>query len=348
MAITNITLHSGSPLLGSPVYFRLTVVARSGVTFQRAKLKATVKTFLPGDEYYDDEQAFEFSEPITSDGYIYIDVSSALRAMSDAYEYTPHTEAGTQSYPYFLLNASAWDEYMENGVFKTTESSALSPVTPFYFFLGAFTDFERVQSSDARGVTTLTRKPANGEVVPADAPLYIYPLSFTYTADDWFSGTSHAAPTTTAVVVPGLLNNIPGRTVWQANIPDEYVAFQFVNGYGVIESAYAFTLPDESVTKTVKEYTISTPMRFNKINRNIVRKSGSRHVFKMSSGPVTEEWQQWWLEEFLNTEQCWMYHKGSWLPVSIVPDEETSAISRSKEDLPEVQFTVKLNIEGHK
>jgi hypothetical protein len=66
----------------------------------------------------------------------------------------------------------------------------------------------------------------------------------------------------------------------------------------------------------------------------------------MSSGPVTEEWQRWWQEEFLNTPQAWMYINNMWLPVSIVPEEETAGINRAKDDLPEVLFTAKLNIDG--
>ena len=342
--IIAVDLHSGSPLLGSPVYFRVQAESRSGVAFQRAKIKSTVKMFLPGASEASDEQDYESSKPIIQDGDIYIDVSSALRSVADTYEYECRNAAGSLSYPILTLNIRVWDEYMEDGVYYSTEDDAIVVPTTFHFLLGAFTDLERIQSGLSRSVTTLTRKP-DGEVIPLSSPLYIYPAAFSYSDSDWFAGVAPSNPQSIAVVPTNALV-VPGRSVFPADVDDEYTTFQFVNGYGVLETICAVTFPDDKVTKDIKEYTISTPMQFNKINRNVARKTASRHSFAMSSGPVTEEWQAWWQEEFLNTQQCWVWMRGQWLPCSIIPATDTAGINHAAADLPEVKFTVKLNIEG--
>ena len=66
----------------------------------------------------------------------------------------------------------------------------------------------------------------------------------------------------------------------------------------------------------------------------------------MSSGNVTEEWQHWWQEEFLNARQAWMLIGTNWIPCSIIPEDETDGIDLTEDKMPEVLFTAKLNIEG--
>lgn len=348
----SISLQSGSPLIGSPVFF--TVLADNlsqvpNLTFHRVILEVEVNSIGSGQS----GEKYPLSAPVNAEGgsnYIQIDISSALRAKADDYEYTPHSTAGESiPYPIYTAKVKAWDEYMSNGIQYQSQEYSLD--TTFYFLLGAFTDRERLATNGSRGVSTLTRKPATGELVAPGAGIYVYPPAYTYSVDDFFTGTQPSAPTTTALnknsLTPGAAQTIAGRSVWVANDEDcEFVQFQFINGYGVLESAFAVTYPEASVVKGVKEYTVMVPMAFNKVNRNVSRKSASRHVFKMSSGPVTEEWQAWWQEEFLNTPQAWMYYKQAWVPVSIIPEETTNGIDRSGDNLPTVEFEVKLNIEG--
>lgn len=351
--ITSINIHSGSALLGSPVFFRLAVGRRSNVSFQRAKVMATVRMILSDESDIDEsdagdmQQDFNFSKPIIKDGTIDIDVSSALRAMADNYAYTPHTAAGSLiQYPIFALNVCAWDEYMKNGVYKSTYNQRKVNQTTFYLFQGAWTDMERLQSGLSRDVVTLSRKPADGEVVPATSPLYIHVSPFNYSADDFFLGVIPDNIPKTLALRGANAPSTTSRKVYVSDIDDNYYTFQFVNGFGVLETINAVCLPSETVTKNVKEYAVTVPMQFNKINRSVARKTASRHQFKMSSGPVNEEWQKWWQEEFLNTKSAWMYYNDMWVPVDIIPSSETAGIDLSKDELPEVQFTVKLNIEG--
>ena len=349
----NIVLTSGSPLIGCPVLFRITAENLSAyqqagtLTFHRVKLKATISAGNVGIA----ASEHELSKPVPAEGAnvtVDIDISSALRAVADVYEHTPHTTTGSKSYPVFSAHVEAWDEYMING--HTTSTTHIHIQGNYSFLLGSFTDIERITSGVTRGVTTLTRKPSTGEVIPATGNLFISPSAFTYSATDWAALTPPNTPATVAVspstLTANAMNTIAGRSVYVSSRKDPWVELQFVNGYGVLESVYAQTLPEESVKKKVSEYSVTVPQAFNKINRNIVRKRASRHVFHMSSGPVTEAWQHWWQEEFLNTPSAWIYYNQLWIPVSIVPDEDTAGLKHHEDKLPTVEFDVKLNIEG--
>lgn len=344
----NITLVSGSPLVGNPIFFRVTAANLSNVeslTFHRVKMSVAIEVPSIGLS-----KTYLLSEPVASEGEnvtVDLDISSALRAIADSYEYEPHKVAGNKSYPIIAAHVEAWDEYMSDGQIRITPHIEIQGY--YNFLLGGFTDFERLTSGVTKGVAALTRKPLTGEVVPADGKVYVYVPSYTYSDDDWSSQGTPPTPITTAIITSALshgVNTLAGRDVYIVPNDLVYVPFQFVNGFGVIESIYALCYPEESVTKTVKEYDVTIPAAFNKVDRNVVRKPSSRHQLKMSSGPVTLEWQKWWQEEFLNTPHAWMYYKNTWVPVSIVPDDDTFGIDMANADIPEVQFTVKMNFEG--
>lgn len=348
----SISLHSGSPLMGSPVIFRVVANDLSLISHLAAhKVYLSVEIDMVSSDRA--KETYEFSVPIAQEGEsvsVDMDISSALRAYADDYEYTPLVSVGTSiTYPIFRAKLQAWDTYMRDGI---SQQSGLVVLQQYYYFLlGQFTDSERQRSGLLRGVNTLTRKPASGELVAPYTSLYVSPLYYAYSSESFFNGIQPAAPETEAFGTEELdanaLNTIEGRSVWVSDSDeDPFVQFQFVNGYGVLESAFAMCLPEVSVEKEVQEYSVTVPMAFNKVDRAVTLKRASRHVFKMSSGPVTEEWQAWWQEEFLNTKQAWMYYKQGWIPVSIVPDDTTKGIDYTKNDLASVEFEVKLNIEG--
>lgn len=342
---TKIALSSGSPLMGSPVVFQVlaeNLSGQSNMAFHRVILE--VKVGVVGESTM---EAYKLSIPVkaeSSSNYLLFDISEALQAKDDDYEYTPHTGAGTITYPVYKVQLKAWDEYMKDGQFRTTTAYTLG--TNYYFLQGAFTNMERMASTVLRGVNTLTRKPLTGEVILDDG-LYVYPTpNYAYTDSNFFEGNQPNAPTSIAVSIANLSGTIGGRSIYKDANAENCYAFQFVNGYGVVESAFAYCLPDKEIPKKVSEYDVTGPTAFNQIGRHVTRKTASRHRLKMSSGPVTMEWQEWWQEEFLNTMHAWMLYKGTWVPVSIVPDDTTKGIDLADDDLPSVEFTVKMDFDG--
>jgi hypothetical protein len=67
----------------------------------------------------------------------------------------------------------------------------------------------------------------------------------------------------------------------------------------------------------------------------------------MSSGEQTREWAEWWTMEFLTARQWWMLYKGAYVPVIVEPaKKQTSIYDRTKQEMPSVEFTVTLALEG--
>lgn len=341
----NIVISSGSPLVGSPIFVTVTPETKSNVAFHRIIVRVTTSAASAGIASREDE----VSAPVITEGVgIPVDISSAIRATSEEFVYSVHTSAGNLTYPVFAVHVETWDEWMVNGVVNTNSHLHLgSSSTYYHFILGAFTDFERINSGLTKAVTTLTRKPSVGEVIPSTGGLYVYPAAFNYSLSTTAPSSS---PTTTAVniasLAPNALNTIGGRSVYIDGNTDNFYAFQFVNGYGVIESSFAYCLSEKEVVKIVTEYDVTAPMAFNKIDRHVTRKTSSRHQLKMSSGFVTPEWQEWWQEEFLNADKVWMLYKETWVPVSIVPEETTNGLNLASDNIPTVEFTVKMNFDG--
>ena len=67
----------------------------------------------------------------------------------------------------------------------------------------------------------------------------------------------------------------------------------------------------------------------------------------MSSGHQTREWAEWWTLEFLKARQWWMRYQGSFVPVTVEPAKKSTNIyDRAKQQMPSVEFTVTLALEG--
>lgn len=75
--------------------------------------------------------------------------------------------------------------------------------------------------------------------------------------------------------------------------------------------------------------------------------NGGRRSWAMSSGGQTREWADWWVQEFLMSRQWWMRDGNSYVPVIVEPQKKDIGIyDRSKQQMPHVDFTVTMALEG--
>jgi len=125
---SGLNIEGASPLIGSPITYKVRAATISGsVAFHRVKL--TVHAALDGDTAYTD---LTLSSPAESGEWLHFDISSALRAVADRYEYTYTPPA---SYPRVRYTLSACDEYMQNGeVHDNVGSTSID--TPQYCLMG--------------------------------------------------------------------------------------------------------------------------------------------------------------------------------------------------------------------
>ena len=337
---SNLQLISGSPLIGSPIVYQVTAGSPVGdVTFQRVKLYVSAGLSTDGVM-----RRYPLSQPAQKGETVRIDISSALQAVADKYEYT--AEPPTY-YPYILFSLEACDEYMQNGQNSGDVGIVTNPGGRA--LMGSFSDLERLRAQQAgRNTTKFSRKP-NGQ-----ASVEIVTVGETYLRAEPMSvgiATIENGPRMGQFTIAG--EGLQTLSVGSESInvyavpdsPDRYW-LRFVNGLGVVESVSVGSLVSEEVNYKVSEYVVARQELFNQVSRGAVVKQNDQERLKLSSGPIDRLWQQWYLHELLPTPQAWIWIDGLWIPCHIVPEETVSGISRADGKLLEVQFTVRLDISG--
>lgn len=339
----SIKLTSGSLLIGSPIM--VTVTSESGLsnaTFHRVKLIVTAALSTDGKS-----QVFELSAPAGSNEDVEFDISTALRSVASGYEHSKVSAATT--YPYISYTLKAYDEWMLNGILTEEYNVQISPSSgSHYALMGAFTDMERALSNGTESVKAFTRKPAQGEVC-AKGEILVYPAAVDTPLK--ITDVISSGPTISLVTLNTDGQQVyGGRTIYVDPNAKNRILFQFVNGYGVVETISAETLEEVGSSGTTEVDIITAPSSFNKPRAEVARRSDRRTVYKCSSGYVNKEWAEWWVTEFLGGDafrrsghsQCWVFLGGNWLPCTVVPDDDITLYDRSKPGLIHVDFEVRI------
>lgn len=368
-----ISLISGSPLIGSPIVYRVVPAAyNQNRTFHRIIVR--VYAALETDEDY---TTFDFSTPVetktvngsTTTQPSPFDISSALQAVADKYEYEA---APPTRYPYIKFRIEAWDEWMIDGTVYPEQGVVQWPSAPVgqqqfyaYAFMGSWTDMERMKASvDGQGVeylntSVMSRKPTSSPEVVFASNEFIYPAEFNRSILD----TDHMSDDATPVFVSGAptdgpksLSYIPlgegaitigGHTLYAINRPtgNGYL-LRFINGMGCMESLHVTSMVKREVPITTDKHTVAKQETLIKFSRSVVRKSNDRETWYLTSGALDDKWASWYVHEFLMSEQLWIKLGTLWVPCHVVPEETTVLEDRTKAQPYEVQFKLEMDING--
>lgn len=343
----SISIDSGSVLIGSPI--EVSVQAESvgsKATFHRVKLIVSAALYTDGQ--YED---FELSAPVTDGETAIFDISDTLRTVAGKFTYSPITIETT--YPYLAYTLKAWDEYMIDGILheKVAERNYGSTM---YALMGAFTDAERYLSNGTKSVTSFSRKPTSGEVCSQNESV-VYPSVINEAIA--ITSVLENGPT---VKIKSLSESsgsvtIGERTVYVDTNATNRVEFQFVNGLGVVESISAESLEALETSGTSEMTTITAPASFKGVNRLSVNKSGRRPKYKMSTGYISQEWAEWWHNEFFDqsdnfrrtlAQSCWIKLDGHWWPCAAILEDDTTIYDCTQNGMVRIDFTVHLAIDG--
>jgi hypothetical protein len=376
-----ISLISGSPLIGSPIVYRVVPAAYGdNRTFHRIIVRVYAK--LETDEDY---TTFDFSTPVetkTANGVTttqpsLFDISSALQAVADKYAYaaTP-----PERYPYIQFRIEAWDEWMIDGTIYPEQDVVQWPSLPVgqqqfygYAFMGAWTDLERMNAVESEGVEYLdtlqmSRKPTSSPEIVFTGCEFIYPDEFLRSILDTDYMSEGADPR----FVSGAPDNGPrsltytpqadgaatigGHNIYAVPLPAERgYQLRFINGLGCMESLCVQSLVKRETNITTAKHAVARQETLKKFSRSVVRKSNDRETWALTSGPLDEQWASWYIHEFLMAEQIWIglnSHTSSlspqtiWLPCHVVPEETTVLEDREKAQPLEVQFRLEMDING--
>lgn len=275
------------------------------------------------------------------------EVSKANRALGTA------TEANTRASRSYSLKV--YSEFISSdGVFTRTESATVNGGS---CVVGGMTEWERslIASNGNKSVTHwngTNKRFGSASTKPTSSPEHVGKDSIT----SWVglaaaNTTSHyyTANATTATDQDGDHAPIVLRD------SQEYVDFLFANRRGAVETCSGLTKEAMEIGVETKQYGRVERPTFKPSRSVMALGSDGRRSWNMSSGYVTREWAEWWATEFLGgkRKRWWMRWQGpgmasaTFVPVIVEPAKKsTSIFDRAKQNMPHVDFTVTLALEG--
>lgn len=296
------------------------------------------------------------------------DISSALRSIWADYDYSWEVREAQRG----LSMAADWlrehrsyslriyTEYLDNyGEFVSTQcvdEDGHTDIPGGQCAIGGFTERERSMIPDKEAADVSYREHENlrfgdASTKPTDTPERVGSLSPTSWVDLHSEGTQ-------CVFYPAsaqMGNDQQGShapLVLRDSVP--YVDFLFLNRRGAIETCSGQTLEAMGINVKVTQYSRTSRPSFSPVRSLMAIGQDGRRSWQMSSGYVTREWAEWWALEFLGgkRKQWWMRYPigeagGTYVPVIVEPaKQDISIYDRSKQNMPHVDFTVTLALEG--
>lgn len=345
---TKVTLTSGSIFNGNPITYCIESGMINGTpSFHRIVVE--VICGMSGGDF----ETIKMSVPLEEEkdyAKVNIDISSALRTLRDSYNYTPDT--GT--YPLVKFRLRVYDEYMINGEFHPHIGTLVVPPdvngTPQYYctLFGAFSDMERMASNDFKRVKYFSRKPTSAPEIVAVGEEYVYTPPFAEACALLDSATL-TPPTSqkTLITTEGsqTINGVPLYALPGTEAANRQV-FRFINSFGVLESVSVPKVYSKKRSVTSSSYAITRQETFSTFSRSFVKKSNNREEWLFQTDPLNEDWQQWYLHEFLMSDYIWAHINGQWVPCTITLEEDETYYDSTGNNPLTVPFTAKLDING--
>lgn len=280
------------------------------------------------------------------------------------------------------LNASVWckEVWVRDGYEVDGESTSANPIT-FGVIPGGFTDFEMISRKDIDIVSSLvgegydtalmTRKPDLGimyrgevAVLPlvsllSDKVVYTEMFIGEKMTDSGFAGEGigvlkyYDLKTDSYKVVlsdSDMSINISGSSTrygyYRYNAKGVYF-LRFINGFGAIENISVRS--KDSLSYEMGEGTTHSLVQDASVrpyDRRYATKSQPVGVYQLSSGYVSKQWAEWYVQELLVSPRVWMQMGDVWVPCVIEAGDDCVIYDRTKPSMPHVDFTIRLAIDG--
>lgn len=296
------------------------------------------------------------------------DISSALKAIWSDYKYTSDVNkadsanqsagasgstSGIRIYRSYSL--VVYMEYLSSdGQFTTISSGEISGGQ---CAVGHMTEWERslvtnIRDADVSHLQNTNPRNGDASTKPTSSPERVGINSITSWVDFEGDGVK-------SVFYPK--GTTPGDDSSSQHAPlvlrdsQPYVDFLFLNRRGAIETCSGMTKEAMGISTDTKQYGRTEGPSFIPTRSLMAIGSDGRRSWQMSSGYVTREWAEWWTMEFLGGKRklWWMLWQGpgqsspKYVPVIVKPAKsDTSIYDRSKQQMPHVDFTVTLALEG--
>lgn len=313
---------------------------------------------------------------------ISFDISSALRAIWSDFDYTEEVASANQAAAatsgndgfkpgtdgiyqggvrrYRAYSLDIYTEYLDSqdGEFVTTYSGR---ITGGQCAIGGLTEWERrmaiIDVGDKRNADVSYREHDNlrngdASTKPTSSPERVGKDSITSWVDVASQGTESVFYPASAASGAGAVDSQLAHAPIVLRDDQRYVDFLFVNRRGAVETCSAQTLEGMEIDVETQQYSRVERPTFNPSRTIMAISKGGRRSWSMSSGHQTRDWAEWWTMEFLRARQWWMRYPvgkatGVFVPVTVEPAKKSIGIyDRSKQEMPSVEFTVTLALEG--
>ena len=339
-----VTLTSGSILAGNPITFRIKPnVLTNTPSFHRVIIE--VKCGMSGGNF----ETIKLTAPVAIEGNdLEMDVSSAIRVPLDAYEYSP--DAAT--YPLCKWQLRVYDEYMDSGgAVHTHQEELYFPDKDNYYccIAGAFSDYERLTSNGSKDVVKLSRKPTSSPQLTCVGETFAYTPAYATPQSLTSSGTLERPASKIATIEDEGTQTIDDNSLFVLPATERRYrqTFRFINSFGVLESVNVPRVYSKKFAAEFTPYVVSKQETFNSFSRSTVKKINNKESWSFATDPLDEEWQQWYLHEFLMSEHTWININGKFLPCIITSeDDEITFDDKTKKTMHTVSFTAKLDFCG--
>lgn len=343
-----INLTSGSVFAGNPITFTITPSVATKPSFHRVIVEVN---FDDGTGSYETNK---LTIPVTTEGRdVSLDISSALRITLDSYKYT----ATPSTYPVVSWYIKAYDEYMDNNgevhtnvgeVYYPADGSKNGGSTNLRCIAGAFSDIERLKSGVTKAVTLLSCKPTDTHEIAVVGESFVYPVSYS-AAQNLATSSSLTAPASREQEITREgAQSIQGHPIYAlpSSEDEDRTTFRFINRFGCLESISVPKSYSQKLSVESTQYTKAIQETFNEFSRAAIQKQNDRESWLYQSDPLTQQWQQWYLHEFLMSEHVWLKANDAWLPCIINLEDEITIKDETARNMYSVSFTATLGING--
>lgn len=339
----------------------------TGKTFLRIKITVNATAFAASEEFnYSENYSFE----VGTDGTAVFNIGETIKtalARKMTFDVTSTNTISQMSYA--ARYTITYKESYLDGMIEIEEGETTSE--QYNAIPGRLTEFERLTASSEDSTEILgngrilSRKP-EGDIVPIGMPLCIPAVntrsdSITYTVTQGDESKEYSEYTRGALVPDSL--NISTSTLKEGELfvstgfetgKKRYAVkinpfmrhFIFLNGFGLMESVVACTRDSLEYDIQSEIYTLPLDISYRATTRTANYAQAPSGTFSMSSGFVNREWAEWWLTEFVVTRKAWMYDNGTYIPVTIIPEETNKLYDRAKPGLISVNFSVRYGFSG--
>ena len=301
---------------------------------------------------YNGSRVGEFHEDTGGQTSATFDISSALRAIWADYAFDTEVSAAsagsTANRSYRSYSLEVLTEYLDSqdGEFTQTSCGTFSGGR---CAIGGYTEWERYIIPNNAHADVSYREHSNtrngdASTKPTESPELVGRSSITSWVDVGNAGTTsvfYRADTT----VGNDAQTAHAPLVLRDSI--DYQDFLFVNRRGAVETCSGRTKESMDIEVQSQQYSRVEGPSFRPLRSLMAIASGGRRSWQMSSGYVTREWAEWWTLEFLKGRRHWMLYQGRYVPVTIKAAKNSVSIyDKSKQQMPHVDFTVTLALEG--